>query len=1092
MDIRFTLTNNRTKSSLFLEGENEPLGWDEIEIQLERHETFHGVFPFVTSKLKFPRAGRDFIKTAYLQDGIDADLGCFIEYENISIGVFSVDMSDVSFIGDTLDGFSYAEANLKPSGCTDLFLNRTNVKMDMYDDPQYTSLTLDKTEKLRRYVFAPYQVEFPEKTILALSAYDLVPSPLPNEQTSMKLFGVFGGINCDLTICDRYCKMGLIVGTCENSDNAGTPFPFKGNDADQDPILGCNEFQYYIITPPFTKVIIDDLDVLVNTDFPSTTYQFQRNCGNELEELPPPTAPGQMENPFYEDVSTPIRWNCNCCGPNCSDVIFNIDCEIDCGFALTINEGVLLATRIYTDLVILGYKDDGTFVYKKVIATLPGTYLDNAGASYHLGDDIPFTVPENLGTLTFNGIVSIPACDMVEDVNYIVTAWFNPSFQTTTETVLGSSDIDMFYIAYYKRLQVVIYSKNCIPDMPQIGETKQPSWAVHESLTRLVEFYTNDCLRVQSDFFGRPNSFEGADDPDYQNPYIEGTNINVDPPCTPDSTMTTTEMQKYQRECAGCGAWTVITNGVNLRSFGNGFFLSFDDLFQALDCVFNIGVGYNTYDPANLRIEAKEYFYRRNIVMTLYPDPKESGFKRMSVAQMYYNTFVTGYAESLKDEVNTIDEFNTKREYSLAVRNATDSLTKQCEFIASGYAIEYQRRQRYSVDSQFDDSNFIVCVGQSVDINHLDRNGLPYHMYRVEIGVDSPQTKNPNPLPIAPFGFIDPATVYNWRISPFFNTLRWLNVLKATLYRKKNGGEIDFSKGETNYFCGGNEYEFNPACDFGATGYGSGKNDYGYGSGINHFENDTIYPVDITQKRTAQIWENEMVEFKQVVSFLDFMRLMADPHGTILVNDEAFFLKRFQFKMNGESKFTLLKAFAQNESTDLDRDCCGFELTVESTTFVGDPFYDNDDPPNLLGYNNAKVIFRLNAKVIVPPGKECYDFLEVGIYSLIDGQGDGYLNANPNPPATCTGPFSGAHPGAAGLLSAPTSQTAIDTYSATFLSFYELGTITLPFTICDLYAYFAVFGRCADGEDGSISDYPCFWTSYKIGRAIPGCPDYGT
>jgi hypothetical protein len=85
---------------------------------------------------------------------------------------------------------------------------------------------------------------------------------------------------------------------------------------------------------------------------------------------------------------------------------------------------------------------------------------------------------------------------------------------------LGSSDLSIKVNTHWLALSGTIDSGDCLEGMLKIGDSKPYVYAIHESLSRVAEHYTNNCLRVKSNFFGRPNSFEWADDCEVQN--VEG------------------------------------------------------------------------------------------------------------------------------------------------------------------------------------------------------------------------------------------------------------------------------------------------------------------------------------------------------------------------------------------------------------------------------------------------------------------------------------------------------------------------------------------------------------------------------------------
>jgi len=355
-------------------------------------------------------------------------------------------------------------------------------------------------------------------------------------------------------------------------------------------------------------------------------------------------------------------------------------------------------------------------------------------------------------------------------------------------------------------------------------------------------------------------------------------------------------------EAGGCGAWTVITNGLNLRQFGTAFYVSFNELFEAMDAVWNIGAGWLENDKNNIRIENKSYFYQRdNIILTIDSlDKHESKWKRTSLIEKYANQIKTGYAKWLQDVFNTIDAFHTNREYGLPISNVKKSLDIQSSFIADGYAIEYQRRQRWSANADMDDEKFIICVGRNQDPSNVNCYGDPDHMYRVEIGVDMPFSSQIPAVFYAPDGFIDPNTIYNFRISPLANTTRHLNVIKSSLF-KAPLQQINFTKGEANFTCGGMEVCAKAGCDVG----------YDYKNDIEQVwaENEDIDPAKFNNPANRQIWINETIEFEYAISISEYMQIRQNPYCVVKVEGQLYFLLKLNFKNNKPSRFTLLRAY---------------------------------------------------------------------------------------------------------------------------------------------------------------------------------------
>lgn len=150
------------------------------------------------------------------------------------------------------------------------------------------------------------------------------------------------------------------------------------------------------------------------------------------------------------------------------------------------------------------------------------------------------------------------------------------------------------------------------------------------------------------------------------------------------------------------------------------------------------------------------------------------------------NTFEFKYKEVPKDEVNTIDEFNTSAEYALPSDKIKGECKVESEFIGSGYLLELERRKQFedspTESSKYDDDIFIV-------------NGI----YDDNLGKYVNRT-NENIAPIT--DLISPETSYNIAISPLQNFSRWYPYVGSALHYKTQHQEIVTTFFEHNEFMG--------------------------------------------------------------------------------------------------------------------------------------------------------------------------------------------------------------------------------------------------------------------------------------------------
>lgn len=68
--VRYTL-KSETAAPMQIQ---EPIGWQEDDFELDRHETYHGIFTKFTNNLKFKGKAKDYIETAFAIQGINANV----------------------------------------------------------------------------------------------------------------------------------------------------------------------------------------------------------------------------------------------------------------------------------------------------------------------------------------------------------------------------------------------------------------------------------------------------------------------------------------------------------------------------------------------------------------------------------------------------------------------------------------------------------------------------------------------------------------------------------------------------------------------------------------------------------------------------------------------------------------------------------------------------------------------------------------------------------------------------------------------------------------------------------------------------------
>jgi len=201
--------------------------------------------------------------------------------------------------------------------------------------------------------------------------------------------------------------------------------------------------------------------------------------------------------------------------------------------------------------------------------------------------------------------------------------------------------------------------------------------------------------------------------------------------------------------------------------------------------------------------------------------------------------------------------------------------------VTGSYPIEITRQQSFAdsggADTAYDDNVFLICVRKP---------DYPYSGLEVEVGnVDSPAN------------IYSPSTVYNWRIRPVANMLRWFKSIAST-YRNilDTANQLFFSSGTGNILARGMMADAFCRPEKQVTQ-----------------ENQSIF---FTQTDDfAPIWINETITFSYPLSLADYNKIKANPYGYISVQcGEGQWLKGFIKQVNyqpanGNGQFTLKRKY---------------------------------------------------------------------------------------------------------------------------------------------------------------------------------------
>ena len=342
--------------------------------------------------------------------------------------------------------------------------------------------------------------------------------------------------------------------------------------------------------------------------------------------------------------------------------------------------------------------------------------------------------------------------------------------------------------------------------------TEAKTVMVHEAFNQVVDAIADSDNNFASDFYGR------------------------------------TDSDKVSYASDGCGSSIAITNGLNIREFPDRPILcSFKDLFQAMDCQHNLGMGIVN---SKVRVEPLSYWYDSSTKLLTLENVPEYTVKNDN--KKYINKIEIGYQKWESEFKGGLDDVNAKHEYSTTISSVKNQLSKLCKYIASTYTIEFTRRKNINrnqtEDWRYDNDNFLIaCVRDA------------YGIFRPEVYNDSfILGTNYNAL----------ASAYNIRLTPKRMLLYHLNQITVAL--QKIQGDIRFVHGEGNtlFSCAKDLIAYVEMCG----------DDY---NGQALYENQNIAWNDSNAENISPIYLPEVYSFEYPLTYSEFNTIKNNPYGYV-------------------------------------------------------------------------------------------------------------------------------------------------------------------------------------------------------------------
>lgn len=168
----------------------------------------------------------------------------------------------------------------------------------------------------------------------------------------------------------------------------------------------------------------------------------------------------------------------------------------------------------------------------------------------------------------------------------------------------------------------------------------------------------------------------------------------------------------------GYGGLIAVISGYWLRAFDRttekykSLTISFQDLFDSVNAVFNIGVGIeSTVLGERVRFEDLRYFYQPEVVVKL-----KGAISKWTITadpDLFFSGLNFGYENTGEYENdNGLDEPNTETEWITPIRKSTNKYTRKSKIRADELAMELTRRKPQKLypeeDTNRDDNNWFL------------------------------------------------------------------------------------------------------------------------------------------------------------------------------------------------------------------------------------------------------------------------------------------------------------------------------------------------------------------------------------------------
>lgn len=787
-DFRFTIIKRDTTQVPI----KQPPGWDKVVSSLTRDLDWHGIF-FARSgqdAFEFYGIAHDLLKDEYDLYGSQGKMFLKIE-ERCGYEWEVYDTAKFLFLKykHFCDNGCYVRIPLESATEVMQIRNRVNQKVDLE-----TLLAFDGVTTLPPYAALPFDLSLPSKGIY-------IKSQALTEAPSVEEF------------------------------EGGLQPVYHPN-----PVPGYPDWNltYFAIEFGLKDKVLSEVGSFLMFETHLMSLTSQNNSGytrifRQLNPFPPPPRNLSYGIGVWPLNLSPIE-NFTEDSNNYNDIKNPVQFDIRIKGTLEIMECWLLAASIaLLRLPDNGDPDNGTEIEHYEI-------MGDFTVWYQYGSTQPYAAPPNSGNLPFDFIYQADRVLEKGDRYYLAMFGTERKQQDNIDAINAG--------AKAMKLTLDVESHVVISDLSSTKVTVSKAFAVNEAISRVAEVITNNEVLAYSEYYGRTDSepySHATDGCGGLKVILDGYRVRRQENKIPDKPVKF--VQSLQDLFEGLNPVDNIGMGIEpdpmrldknrLRVepwryfYDNTVIMSCTGINKLTREVFEKDIC-STYTFGYNRWEAEEYngldeFLTKRIYRTTLDEAKND-FTKIS------KMIASGYALEITRRKGSADSKDWRYDKETFLICVSRDRSFQADFYAGVEGVSRDRIvfQYFGVDtsmflvgsltvagSQFNDGTrtvFVVSIvndGAGMNTITIEFTGTGTVEEIAAAGITFPGIVFPAGLFVelgnitAPANIVDPKTIYNWRISPVRNAMRWLNKLLVSYRNFDPAAKLIFTDGDANYYAEG-------------------------------------------------------------------------------------------------------------------------------------------------------------------------------------------------------------------------------------------------------------------------------------------------